>query len=198
MTRILLCFSGGLDSVTLAAKLKQEGHELFGLFIDRGQSNVERERAAVEHFKATLEMDVAETSLRDWSQTWRKPDGVSDKELPRNAMFVIAALPFAHERHVDLIALGCNWDDTAVPDGSPKFVMAVNQLLEATGQPERLVAPFLDDKLHKADVASLALQLLGEAEIERTWSCWTAEDQPCSKCLACRSRDKALNTARTA
>lgn len=197
MTRTLLCFSGGLDSVTLAATLKQKRHELFGLFIDRGQSNVEREREAVEHFQATLVIPVAETSLRDWSSSWQRLDGVSDRELPRNGMFVFAALPFARERHVDYIALGCNRDDTSVPDGSPKFVTAVNQLLEATEQPERLVAPFLDDNMGKADIAARALELLGEKEVERTWSCWKGEVRPCGGCLACRSRNIALETARS-
>jgi Queuosine biosynthesis protein QueC len=68
-------------------------------------------------------------------------DGVADKELPRNALFVFAALPFARELSVDEIALGSNLDDTAVPDGSPAFVEAVNQVLEATEQPKRLIGP---------------------------------------------------------
>jgi 7-cyano-7-deazaguanine synthase len=196
MTKILLLFSGGLDSVTLAAKLKREGHEVSCLFIDRGQSNVDRERAAVEYFKARLEIAVRVTSLREWRESWRRFDGVSDKELPRNAMFVLAALPFARELSVDEIALGCNLDDTAVPDGSPAFVDAVNQLLEATEQRERLVAPFLREGTSKAGVARAALNLLGEEDVAKTWSCWTGKVQPCGECPACRSRETALSEAR--
>jgi 7-cyano-7-deazaguanine synthase in queuosine biosynthesis len=90
MTRILVLFSGGLDSVTLAAKLKRAGHEVFGLFVDRGQGDLEREREAVAHFEKRLPIDVKRTSIRDWRDSWRRPDSVSDKEVPRNAMFVFA------------------------------------------------------------------------------------------------------------
>jgi 7-cyano-7-deazaguanine synthase len=197
MTRILLLFSGGLDSVTLAATLKRDGHEISGLFIDRGQSNVEREREAVKHFNARLEMAVKETSIRDWRASWRSLDGVTDKELPRNAMFVFAALPFAREMHADEIALGSNMDDTAVPDGSPEFVAAVNRVLKVTTQPERLIAPFLTKKMGKAAVASAALELLGEEGVAKTWTCWTGKAQPCGECPACRSRNEALDEARS-
>jgi 7-cyano-7-deazaguanine synthase len=196
MTKILLLFSGGLDSVTLAAKLKREGHDVWGLFIDRGQSNVERERDAVAYFKERLGMAVRETSLREWRESWRRFDGVADKELPRNALFVFAALPFARELSVDEIALGSNLDDTAVPDGSPAFVDAVNQVLEATEQPERLIAPFLREKTNKAGVARAALALLGEQDVAKTWTCWTGKVQPCGECPACRSRQTALSEAR--
>ncbi|MET4233269.1 7-cyano-7-deazaguanine synthase [Bradyrhizobium sp. LA6.10] len=195
MIRILLLFSGGLDSVTLATKLKREGHEVFGLFVDRGQSNLEREREAVAYFEQRLPIDVKCTSIRDWRDSWKRLDGVSDKELPRNAMFAFAALPFAREIDADAIALGCNTDDTAVPDGSMEFVHAVNQVLSVTQQRERLIAPFLDEKMGKAEVAHTALQLLGETDVAKTWTCWRGKVTPCRECPACRSRDNALKQA---
>lgn len=195
MNKILVLLSGGLDSVTLAAKLKREGKDVEGLFIDRGQSNAEREREAVNYFKGVLDIPVRETSLRDWRASWYKKDGVSDKELPRNAVFVLAALPFSHEAECDEIALGSNLDDTSVPDGSVKVVDAINALLQATEQPERLIAPFLDASLDKAGVASLALELLGEEGVERTWSCWRGQEKPCGQCTACGSRKHALDAA---
>jgi 7-cyano-7-deazaguanine synthase len=196
MTRILVLLSGGLDSVTLAAKLKRAGHDVFGLFVDRGQSNVEREREAVAYFEKRLPIEVKRTSIRDWRDSWRRLDGVSDKELPRNAMFAFASLPFARESKADEIALGCNDDDTAVPDGSMAFVEAVNNVLSATQQPERLIAPFLNEKMGKAQVARLALELLGEEDVAKTWTCWRGEPKPCGQCPACRSRINALELAR--
>jgi 7-cyano-7-deazaguanine synthase len=196
MSATLLCFSGGLDSVTLAAKLKKDGCEIAGLFIDRGQSNVERERESVDYFAKLLKMPVLNTSIRDWRASWRKADGVQDKEVPRNALFVLAALPFALERRAGTIALGSNQDDTAVPDGSPEFVSAMNHLLEVTKQPVSLIAPFLDRTMGKSAVAEMALDLLGEEGIAKTWTCWSGGLQPCRVCLACRTRDRALVEAR--
>jgi 7-cyano-7-deazaguanine synthase len=196
--KILLLFSGGLDSVTLAAKLKREGHEVSGLFVDRGQSNVEREREAVGYFKRRLDLPMRETSIRDWRQSWRRQDGVADKELPRNAMFVLAALPFAREIRADEIALGSNVDDTAVPDGSEAFLNAMNKLLVATEQREHLIAPYLQENMNKVAVARLALELLGEEDVGRTWTCWTGRSSPCEECPACRGRIAALDGARGA
>jgi 7-cyano-7-deazaguanine synthase len=196
MTPILICFSGGLDSVTLAAKLKKAKREIAGLFVDRGQSNLERERESIVYFAKRLDMPLFTTSLRDWRDSWRELDGVQVKEVPRNAMFVLAALPFARKRHAGQIALGSNRDDTAMPDGSPTFVKALNQLLEAAKQPELVVAPFLDAAMGKSDVAALALELLGEDGVAKTWSCWAGNLRPCGECLACRNRETALNEAR--
>jgi 7-cyano-7-deazaguanine synthase len=198
MTRTLILFSGGLDSVTLAAKLKRAGHEVCGLFVDRGQSNVEREREAVAYFEKRLPIEVKRTSIRDWRDSWKRLDGVSDKELPRNAMFAFAALPFAREFNADEIALGCNTDDTAVPDGTIGFVDAVNQVLSVAQQPERLTAPLLVEKMGKAEIAHAALELLGEEDVAKTWTCWRGGAAPCGECPACRSRKSALEDARVA
>ena len=122
---------------------------------------------------------------------------MSDKELPRNAMFALAALPFARDIDADSIALGCNMDDTAVPDGTMAFVEAVNQLFDATQQPEHLIAPFLAEKMGKAEVARTALELLGEEDVSKTWTCWGGKSAPCGECPACRSRSKALEQARS-
>jgi 7-cyano-7-deazaguanine synthase in queuosine biosynthesis len=75
-------------------------------------------------------------------------------------------------------------------------VDAVNQLLCATQQPERLIAPFLVEKMGKAEVARAAIELLGEADVAKTWTCWRRSAAPCGECPACRSRDKALKEAR--
>jgi len=182
--------------VTLAAKLQSEGRKIAGLFIDRGQSNLERELEAATYFATKFKINLSMTSLRDWSTSWKKPDGITDKEIPRNAMFVLAALPFARQQKADEIALGSNQDDTAVPDGSLAFVKAMNGLFEAARQPERLIAPFLTEAMGKNAVATLAVKLLGEDDIARTWSCWSGKPHPCGQCSACRTRQKALEKAR--
>jgi 7-cyano-7-deazaguanine synthase in queuosine biosynthesis len=63
-------------------------------------------------------------------------------------------------------------------------------------QPERLIAPFLREKTNKAGVARAALDLLGEQDVAKTWTCWTGKVQPCGECPACRSRQTALSEAR--
>jgi len=194
MTKVLISLSGGLDSVTLAAMALRDGHDVTGLFIDRGQSNVERERAAVDHFRSQLSLRIVETKLRDWRTSWAGAN-VPDKDLPRNAMFVLAALPFSRSINASEILLGCNLDDTAVPDGSIAFIEAMNRLLAVTKQPELARAPFLDKRMDKAAVAKMALSLIGEEGVARTWSCWLGNSEPCQQCLACRSRDSALKQA---
>lgn len=191
MTKKLLLLSGGLDSVTLAAELSAANELTRALFIDRGQTNLASELKAVAYFEAKLKIDLQRTNLSSWRDSWINK-GVTDKQLPRNAMFVLAALPFSRQAKCDEIILGSNLDDTGVPDGSPAFIKAMNGLLEACKQPERVVAPFLDRNMKKTDVAALALQLLGREDAERTWTCWSSGETPCGTCLACKSRDEAL------
>lgn len=91
--------------------------------------------------------------------------------LPRNAMFVLAALPFALIADAKYIGLGTNTNDAAMPDGKPQFIDKMNDLFVATDQPVRLEAPFLSREFDKVDVARKAIELLG-SDIDRTWSCW--------------------------
>jgi 7-cyano-7-deazaguanine synthase len=192
MTSYLVCLSGGLDSITLAAKLLRERRAVTGVFFRWGQTNVEREERALAYFEAKLPIQVYRASFEDWRETIAAQGiNVPALHLPRNALFVLAALPYAWEVRADFIALGSNVDDTKVSDGSRAFVEAINNLLEVTEQPSRLRAPFLDDGLDKVGVLRLAKQVLGAEDVERTWTCWAAEELPCGQCAACRSRRAA-------
>lgn len=205
---VLAVVSGGLDSVTLAHRLADEGATLRLLTIDYGQRH-RRELDAARACSARLSVphDVVDlralgallggSSLTDARVD--VPDGhyaelsMRATVVPnRNAIIFTVAFGVAVAAGADAVAVAVHGGDHFIyPDCRPEFVDAFQAMQNAAtdgfGTPT-LLAPYLNHT--KADIAAEAHRL--GVPVAETWSCYRGGDVHCGACGTCFERREAF------
>jgi len=177
--KVLVCLSGGIDSATVLALMKEQQHEREVLLFDYAQLHIiELEYARkIANGLVIHKIELAPMPLVD--------DVVF---AGRNLVLASHAISIAAARRMDAVAFGCNQSDwERFPDCRPLFWKAVNQAAyDAYGV--RVLLPLL--RMTKAEVVIEARRL--GVPLDRTWSCYDPQgDRPCGECLACRVRKEA-------
>lgn len=207
----VLCFSGGMDSTTLAAHYADQGYDLLLLSFDYGQRHI-RELESAQSVAAELGAERHTVDLRTvgallpgsalTDPSVAVPDGhyaepsMRATVVPnRNAIMANIAIGVASARRASLVALGIHAGDHAVyPDCRPGFVRALRacaaEALEGFCVP-RIETPFI--KISKTDIARRAA-VLG-APLHLSWSCYKGGDVHCGKCGTCVERREAFDDA---
>ena len=214
--RVLVLFSGGVDSTTaLALAINQYGHEnVVALSISYGQKHDKEIQATnqiakyyqVEHIFLDLAkiFEYSDCSLLNHSskeiphETYAKQLSKTDGKpvttyVPfRNGLFLSSAASIALSKNCNLIYYGAHKDDAAgnaYPDCSEIFNNAMNQAIyEGSGHQLQIEAPFVNKS--KADIVKIGLDL--NVPYHLTWSCYEGNDKPCGKCGTCLDRQEAF------
>lgn len=206
---VIAIVSGGMDSVTLAHKLKADGHRLRLLTVDYGQRHRKEiafasacaDRLGVEHrvIDASGLVPVLKgSSLTDPGVP--VPDGHYAEEsmkatvVPnRNMILLSIAAAWAVSVKADAVALGAHAGDHAIyPDCRPEFAEAIDKVLSLCDwHPLKVVRPFIG--ITKADIVAVG-QGLG-VPWGQTWSCYKGRDAHCGTCGTCVERREAFELA---
>jgi len=189
----LLLLSGGLDSETLAYRLKEQGYVVECLYFDygHGQTNSERESAVFIAKQLSVSLTVLETprpreSLRNIISIHD-----SDTELFGDVVGLCTmAATFAFVSGIDSVFLGLNADDVQVhPALQTKFFSAIEELIHLwMGTRLRVLTPFLDKD--KSLVMKIGVKL--GVPFESSWSCGVNVDKHCGRCSDCLARKAAF------
>jgi 7-cyano-7-deazaguanine synthase len=180
--KILVCLSGGLDSATVLAAAIADGHQCRAIAFEYGQfHNIELDRAVelAAHYNVLCRVVMIPEMPK-----------VDDVVFAgRNLVFASIAISIAQADGFDAVAFGCNASDwERFPDCRPEFWRGMDKLAAAYGV--RVLTPLI--YLSKRDVVDEARRL--GVPIDRTWSCYEPQGiHPCGKCLACTTRESALN-----
>ncbi len=210
-TKTISLLSGGLDSATATALAIEKGHKVIGLSFNYGQRHIKELTAATElasylglHEHQIIDVDLASwggSSLTDLEQSIPRngilPNVIPNTYVPgRNTVFIAIGLSLAEARGAHQLVLGVNeMDYSGYPDCRPDYIEAFQTLANLSskngreGNGTRLWTPLIT--WDKQTIIKEALRL--GIPIERTWSCYSGEDQACGLCDSCRIRDKALS-----
>ena len=206
---IVVLLSGGLDSSTVTGIAKKSKAKIFGLSFDYGQRHKKELNSAViiaKHFEIQefkiVKLDLSlwgGSSLTDTNKTIPK-DGIQPNKIPntyvpgRNTIFISVALSYAEAINADFIGLGVNaLDYSGYPDCRPDYIKKFQELAHLANKrgrennPIKLWTPLID--LNKEKIIELAFA--NNVPLDKTWSCYSGDLEPCGKCDSCRIRDKA-------
>jgi 7-cyano-7-deazaguanine synthase len=206
MQKVIVVFSGGMDSTTLLIHMRDAGHPVKAISINYGQRHV-RELEAARQICAALDVEhvVADLTainplLGENSLSGRSvdvPEGHYAEEsmkltvVPnRNMIMLSVAIGWAISQEFDAVAYGAHSGDHAIyPDCRPEFADALDraaQLCDWRGI--ELLRPFVD--LDKGDIARRGAEL--GVPFGLTWTCYKGGEKHCGKCGACTERREAF------
>lgn len=205
--------SGGMDSITLAYRLKADGHDLHMLTFNYGQRHVKEIDSA--HYFANLlgaKIDTIDISniqpllkgsaLTDENITVPKghyaEESMKQTVVPnRNAIMISMAWGVAVAESADLVALAVHSGDHHIyPDCRPAFIDSMNAALRISMEGHRteglhIYAPYLN--VDKTAIAVDGKKLA--VPYEKTWTCYQGGDIHCGQCGACVERQEAFYLA---
>lgn len=191
--KVVVAFSGGLDSTVLLSRLLADGHSISkAISVDYGQRHRRELRAAkdiIRHFEQGHE-DITHTVvdlrkltplLAGSSQTSRSipvPTGHYSEEsmkatvVPNRNMILLSIMAAAAiECKADAVAFAAHAGDHAIyPDCRPEFVDAMNAAIRLCDwHPLVLMAPFI--AMTKTDIVKTGNTL--QSPFSMTWSCYS-------------------------
>ena len=209
MKTMVIC-SGGLDSVTLAYKVKAE-HTLHSLLsFDYGQRHKKEllsAKQAAEDLQVphhVIDISAIGTFLSgsaltddiDVPEGHYAEDTMKATIVPnRNAIMLTIAYGVGAAQQVDAIAAAFHGGDHFIyPDCRPDFADSFNTMQKHAldGYADiQLLTPFIHQS--KTDIAAEAGRL--GVPVETTWSCYKGGNIHCGRCGTCVERREAMEDA---
>lgn len=181
--------SGGLDSTLIGVMAREEGVEVYPLFIDYGQRAARKEWDTCQRVHAQLRlptptrMDVSGFGRVIHSGlTSTSLDVKEDAFTPgRNLMFLLMGSAYAYQVGAPTVSIGLLAERFSLfPDQRSEFLAQAERAIEAAlGRRIRVVTPLAE--FSKADVIKLAQ----EKGISGTYSCHVGGGEPCGHCISC-------------
>ena len=210
MKSAVVLLSGGMDSAVCAAIAKNEGYSIYVLHVNYGQRTKIREYNCAKELSffynsvdfKVINLDflkeIGGSALTDNSIELPKneTEGIPPSYVPfRNSILLSLATAWAEVVGAEAIYYGANSIDfSGYPDCRPQFFKAFQGLIDAGTKDEtkiKLKTPLA--YISKSDIVKKGVEL--NVPFERTWSCYTENDEACGVCDSCRLRLKGFQEA---
>ena len=203
--RVVVLFSGGIDSTTLLYQLGAEGVVVYPIIFFYGQRHSKELLAARETCKK-LGIGLEEVNLEALGRL--APSALTEEgiEVPRvgysegsmrntyvpnrNMVFLSFAASYAIGKGIRSICYAAHGGDHALyPDCRPEFISAMEEAIRLCSYDEvGLEVPYI--YWNKADIVRRGVEL--GVDYSLTWSCYQGGDLACGKCGTCVERLEAF------
>ena len=208
MKKILISFSGGLDSTTLLAYCLNEGMEVHAVSFSYGSKHNKYENEAakriIEHYKIPFHFFDLTSIFNSFQSSLLQsggpiPEGHYQAEsmrqtvVPaRNMIFISILTGLAESLKIPIIGLGVHAGDHFIyPDCRPGFIRPIRKaIFEATDNSVQLFTPFL--MLTKKEIIDLSWSIVDEIPYHLTRTCYKDQEKACGVCGSCQERLEAF------
>ena len=205
MAKVVVIYSGGMDSFTVLNHAIHAGHDVYALSFNYGQRHV-RELDAAAKICDSLKLSHKIVDITAMNSLMAGSSLTSDIDIPeghyeaesmqstvvpnRNMILLSLAIGYAVSIDAEAVYYGAHSGDHAIyPDCRPEFVEKMNAVsLIANYQPVRIEVPFLHN--NKAEILAAGLSM--GLDYSQTWTCYNGRDKACGKCGACIERLEAF------
>ena len=204
--KVVVVFSGGMDSYTVLHKAVKEGFEVLPLTFNYGQKH-NKEIEYAEHACIALGVVPKVVDITAINQLLAGSSLTSDIEMPeghyaddnmkstvvpnRNMILLSLAVGYAVSNDAHKVFYGAHSGDHEIyPDCRPEFVEKMNSVCAiANYDPVEIVTPYL--ALNKTDILREGLAM--GLDYGRTWTCYNGREKACGKCGSCVERLEAFS-----
>ena len=203
--KVVVIFSGGMDSFTVLNKAVREGYEVYALSFDYGQRHKKELDYAARvcdslniHHKivdiSAINQLIGGSSLTsdiDVPEGHYEQESMKQTVVPnRNMILLSMAVGYAVSLEATKVYYGAHSGDHAIyPDCRPEFVHKMNDVCAiANYEPVEICCPYLD----VSKIAILTDGLKMGLDYSQTWTCYNGREKACGKCGACQERLEAF------
>lgn len=203
--KVVVIYSGGMDSFTVLNKVVREGKQVFALSFDYGQRHSKELQVAADVCAAlnvshkiidisAINSIIGGSALTDNIDV---PEGHYEEEsmkttvVPnRNMILLSLAIGYAVSLQANKVYYGAHSGDHAIyPDCRPLFVEKMNDVAKVANYEKiEICCPYLDRDKIEILTDGLAMGL----DYSQTWTCYNGREKACGKCGACVERLEAF------
>ena len=203
--KVVVIYSGGMDSFTVLHKAIKDGCEVYALSFNYGQRH-SKELEYAARVCANLNINHKIVDISSINQLVGGSALTSDVDVPeghyeepsmqttvvpnRNMILLSLAVGYAVSLDASKVYYGAHSGDHAIyPDCRPEFVIKMNEVCQiANYDPVDIHAPYLNNS--KIDILTDGLKM--GLDYSQTWTCYNGREKACGKCGACQERLEAF------
>lgn len=203
--KVVVIYSGGMDSFTVLNRAIKDGKEVYALTFDYGQRHIKEIDFAANVCKklniphkiidiSAINQLLAGSSLTDdidIPEGHYEEDSMKSTVVPnRNMILLSLAVGYAVSVEASQVYYGAHSGDHAIyPDCRPEFVAKMNDVCQiANYQSVEIYSPYLE----VSKTAILTDGLTMNLDYSQTWTCYNGREKACGKCGACQERLEAF------
>lgn len=203
--KVVVVYSGGMDSFTVLNKAIKDGKDVYALSFDYGQKHSKELDFAANVCKelnvphkvvdiSAINQLIGGSSLTDDIEI---PEGHYEEEsmkstvVPnRNMILLSMAVGYAVSIEASQVYYGAHSGDHAIyPDCRPEFVEKMNDVCQiANYEPVEIYSPYLN--VTKIDILTDGIQM--GLDYSKSWTCYNGREKACGQCGACQERLEAF------